>query len=135
MAILDAVPGLNVQVLIRGQPLTEYDDDEEDHNTEESWKSTTKYVEAVSDQGFTIRYTFDRTFAYKGTDLAVQAYMDGTHMIDHIKRTAELQYGTFADMTGHRYQQGKQWYEKKFSFSKLSIGLHRNPSTLLYRAD
>ena len=123
MAIISEVEGLNVQVLVNGQPLVEYDDDEEvgDENNGIQ-KTTTKYIEAISDAEFTIRYTFDKTFVHKGNDIDVEVYMDGQYMEGHIRRSPELQSGCLATVTGHRYRQGNQWFERKFSFSKLSIG-------------
>lgn len=123
MAIIDEVRGLNVQVIVHGQPLTEYDDDEESRDDAEGpRKSTTKYIEAVSDQEFTVRYTFDGTFAYKGNDLVVELQVDGIYMFSHVRYKAELQHHYTAEFDAHKYQQGKQWYSKKISFSKLSIG-------------
>jgi len=107
MVIIDEVQGLNVEVLVNGQPLTEYDDDEETHDDTEGFrKSTTKYIEAVNDEVFIIRYTFSRTFTYKGTDLAIQVYVDGMYMASYVINIAQLQYGMTGLVNGHRYLQG-----------------------------
>jgi hypothetical protein len=53
MAIFHDVLGLKAEVLVNGEPLTEYDDDSAELNT------ITKYIEAKSDKEFVLNYAFD----------------------------------------------------------------------------
>jgi hypothetical protein len=61
MAVLDALPGLTVSVYVNGQPLPEFEDDTEKEPPDglvaeyQASRTIWKYVEAVSDKGFSIR--------------------------------------------------------------------------------
>ncbi|KFY34976.1 hypothetical protein V494_06311 [Pseudogymnoascus sp. VKM F-4513 (FW-928)] len=80
MAVIDAVPGLEVSVCINGQPVNEYEDSGEEIDGPLASKTVVKYIEATSDAEFTINVTIDPAFdAHRGTrdDLLVDAKIDG----------------------------------------------------------
>jgi len=123
MAVIDDIAGLKVEIVVGGQPLPEYDDDEdyEGNDAMRGQNSTSKYVEAISHAKFSIKYTFDSTFPYRVDDMAIAVYVDGKYVDSHVRRYAEFQHGYIAIFTGHRYQIGNQWFERELSFAKLSI--------------
>jgi hypothetical protein len=55
MAILDAVPALEFQILVDGQPLPEYENEEEPQDED----TVTKYIEAQSGKEFASKYKFN----------------------------------------------------------------------------
>jgi hypothetical protein len=71
MAIHNSCPGLNVQVIVGGQPLTEYIDQDVSQNPH----SVTAYVEAVSGAQFEINSTF--TVPFPLADVSCAIYLDG----------------------------------------------------------
>jgi len=61
MAVLDGLPGLEVFVCIDGQPIQEYNDDEEEEVAQtpvaeyQAAKTVSKFVESISDKEFSIQ--------------------------------------------------------------------------------
>jgi hypothetical protein len=68
MAVLDAVPGLDVSICIDDQQLEEYSEDEEEEVEEtpiaeyQAAKTVRKYVESVSDKEFEVRIVLGTSF-------------------------------------------------------------------------
>lgn len=102
----------------------EYDDDEAKMIGNGEQKSMTKYIEAVDDEEFKVLCSFDSNFKHKDNDFEVAIYVDGRHMASVLKRGLELQNDGLVTIDAHSFNEGDQWYEKKFCFSKLSIGKH-----------
>lgn len=123
MAVIDEVPGVRVHIKVRGQALTEYDDDEEtgiDHG--DGRKIISKYIEAINDEDFSVHCVFDSTYPYTANDILACVYVDGKYLEAGVRYARELRHGTSIDLYGHRFQKSGQWFQKNFSFSKLSIG-------------
>lgn len=73
MAVLDALPGIEVEILVDGEPLKEYADE----GLEDDPKSVKCYIEAVTGKGFQVQLKVS-----KGTQITRQAmnfhtYVDG----------------------------------------------------------
>jgi len=83
MAVLDGLPGIKVEVRINGEPLVEYDDDEEykpqdeDIPEDRRAKTVSKYIESQTDQEFTINLTLERPYEYDCDGLEFHTYIDG----------------------------------------------------------
>ncbi|KAH6875378.1 hypothetical protein BKA58DRAFT_119998 [Alternaria rosae] len=115
MAIASEHPGLEVTICVDGQPLPEYEDDDEDPAP----KTTTKYIEARSDRHFSIVTRFKPPFP---TEYHVRTWLsiDGIGM----DRRLWLREGLFErpfEKAGIRRQEGEEWVKQKFSFAKLNI--------------
>jgi hypothetical protein len=61
MVILKAISGFEIQILVGGQALPEYENDEEP----EVGETVTKYIEAQSGTEFAIQYRFGYEFYWK----------------------------------------------------------------------
>ncbi len=83
MAVLDGLPGLEVLVCMDGQPLEEYDDDEEEAIADtpiaehQAAKTISKFVESVSEKEFSIRILLRSPFVMDYDSLKSPIYIDG----------------------------------------------------------
>ncbi|OBT84583.1 hypothetical protein VE02_06329 [Pseudogymnoascus sp. 03VT05] len=80
MAVIDAVPGVEVSICINAQPVREYEDADEVIDGPLASETVVKYIEAISDAQFTINVTVHPTFdEHRRTrdDLLAQAKVDG----------------------------------------------------------
>jgi hypothetical protein len=77
MAICDDVHGLQSEVLVNGQPLREYEDDEAEPNT------TSKYIEESSDGESILRWKFSHPFP-------VQYGVEARMQVDGEQRRVEV---------------------------------------------
>lgn len=84
MAFLAAVPGLEVTINVNDKPLVEYDDDEkietlgDDANLSEI--TTSKYVDAVTDQEFSISYSVLEEYKQTSPALQFDFRVDGSSL-------------------------------------------------------
>ncbi|OAK95675.1 hypothetical protein IQ06DRAFT_329081 [Phaeosphaeriaceae sp. SRC1lsM3a] len=118
MAVLDTVPGLEVQVVVRDQPLHEY----EDCDVHVPKDTIERYVEAQTNANFEIRYSFAQPFP---TDRAVSMLItiDGNDVDEPLLRPSEL-----FDIKGHTssgpvYKSGL-WKVRKYRFRGIRIEEH-----------
>jgi hypothetical protein len=83
MAILESLPGLEVTVCMDGQPLEEYDDNEEEEVGEtpvaqyQAAKTVSKYIESASEKEFSINITLGTAFTMDFESLMAPIRMDG----------------------------------------------------------
>ncbi|KAF8857647.1 hypothetical protein BDZ45DRAFT_744153 [Acephala macrosclerotiorum] len=140
MAILDAVPGLDVSVYVDGHALKEYDDEEEDEITPstaaeefQASRTVSKYVEAVSDKVFSVRLAFTKPFSMDCDAMSIPIFVDGKQMDTRViskyfhkdnfrdrvlKNHMELEFkGVDVPAPGKNNQN----FVKKFRFSKIGI--------------
>lgn len=74
MAISDELPGVKVAIRANGKDLKEYRDPDLDDDT----GTTTRYIEAVSGQAFTVRITVPKGFKFPaGNVLSFHVFVDG----------------------------------------------------------
>ena len=114
MAILEGLPGLKVELHVGHDALVEYkpDVDEIRPNT------VTKYVEATSDQKFSIHWNFDPSFQYKDDDIASRIYIDGVSTdVICVKRGTSTHKHAYID--GALMNEGGPWSRRPFKFSEL----------------
>lgn len=80
MAILTEVPGLDMSIVVDGQPLEEFvDKDEETQPTEK-----VVYVESRPGTSFGIRFHFDNSTFPHEEDLQCTIYMDGKVVLSNL---------------------------------------------------
>ncbi|KUJ24191.1 uncharacterized protein LY89DRAFT_679393 [Mollisia scopiformis] len=76
MAILDAVPGLEVSVCVENTALEEYRDDEP-VGVYQAARTVSKYVEAISNKAFTVKISLGKGFDFDCDCLSAEVYIDG----------------------------------------------------------
>jgi len=126
MAIHPGFPGLKAEVVVDGQALREYDDDQEPQAI-----NVVKYVEVSSDAHFGVRYTLPKGLTGEWGLKAILR-IDGTgvggwnhsrKLIDR-KNVTNVLYSTTDIIDGSIYSQ-------KFCFTQLSIGKLLTPQVRL----
>jgi hypothetical protein len=126
MAISPEHPGLEVKICVHGQQLPEYDDDDEDPTP----KTTTKYMEARSDDHFSIVTKFGPPFPAEH-HVQGKISIDGVYMAKWFFKREELFDKTF-EGGSIRWQKDGEWVKQGFSFAKLNIGKYCRRDLLLY---
>jgi hypothetical protein len=121
MAIHPTYSGLSAEVAVNSQPLTEYNNGE-DEKEELPLKTVTKYVPAESDTNFSLQYTIPKDL--NGPfGIQVKLMMDGKYLLYKTHTHKDIARGNAKEeliwMTTTT-QQGT--YKQKFRFSPLSIG-------------
>jgi hypothetical protein len=116
MAVLPSYPGLEAEIIIDGDALTEYRDDERTPP-----QTVCKYVEAKSGAVFEIHYTFLPPFP---ADRAVtmKVHLDGRPMDEPLIRTDELFEARGHICAGSLSTNGVDKNVQRFCFSELEIG-------------
>jgi hypothetical protein len=71
MAMLHICPGFEVQILVNGQVLPEYEKEKEPEDDD----TVTKYVEAQSGKEFAIKYKFNVSFKWKHMSVSLTIWM------------------------------------------------------------
>jgi hypothetical protein len=104
MAILDALPGIEVTVCTEGEPMREYDTENavitlEDAAivTHQQNATVTKYIESVTYQVFTINLEVQGLFKLDSPALAFEGYVDGNWI-----KTVSWRGTCFREVFGHR---------------------------------
>jgi len=133
MAIIPDVPNVVVDIVVDGDPLPEYLDEDDDEAVTPN--STTKYVECVSGSRFGMRTDFvglERQHLSDGDAIETAYYVDGQRVdgtvlympkkLVHVHRAA-------------RYMEGGIWKEQEFSFADLVTCLSSAGSALSIIAD
>lgn len=115
--MIEGVPGLEVQIVVAGVPLQEYNSDEDDEV-----KSVTKYIEATSGANFEIRWSFTSDFKQKGHQILIAVYGDGMGLAAETSRPSDLLTG-YSTLTGRTRNAGNHAVFEKFTFSELKIGM------------
>lgn len=128
MAILPDCPGLKVEVLVNGEALKEFGDDETPPP-----KTIVRYIEAVSDAQFGIQYEctppFPSTYGVKA-----RLQLDGGAASKRIHESKGL-LGKKHNFMSRRCQIDGVAFSQNYRFSKITIGDLRNPSTLHLHED
>jgi hypothetical protein len=115
MAIFPDVPGLQAEVVVDGEPLAEYDDDD-DNNADSG--TITKYIEALSNKEFALRYTLNMDALM---DYGVQAKITVDDMKCHIAHPPENRHNTH-HRYGPSYLKDGQHVRQHYRFTALNIG-------------
>ena len=123
MAILDAVPGIKVTVRVGNADCVEYDDPDPENPQGSSFTCPTsiKYIEAITDAEFGIRYAVDSSYAwgYQDHKLKLSIRIDGKHFKSPVV-SPEYPKGCRLSMD-ERTDHGT-WVRRKPKFSPMSTG-------------
>ncbi|KAH4957631.1 hypothetical protein HBH77_120110 [Parastagonospora nodorum] len=114
MAISNETPGLRAEILVDGQPLPEYEDDEAELNT------VTRYIEASSNKEFVLRWEFGHPFPERyGVEMRVS--IDGAAYRVKIKEANELYRPGGHTKTGVGHKKHGQCFRRNYRFTALNI--------------
>jgi len=128
MAVIPIFDSVEVEILVNGQPVTEYPDpdtlDIDDDGGGPAGRVVTRYIEAKTGTEFSIRFKISPTFRLLlgNVDLVVCVYVDNKYMVGNVINRTNLNYDAVQILSGHRYTKSGQWFERSFSFSQLNIG-------------
>jgi hypothetical protein len=122
MAIFPGIPGLSAEVVVDGEPLREYADDEADK--EQQPRTVTKYVQVDADALFGVRYTIPKGLDGKRGDWA-NLEVDGRSVRSHHRshaggKVADRDITNCLDTVYSNVDGAK--YTQKLRFTKLHIG-------------
>ena len=119
MAILKDI---KVAIMINGQELKEYDDEDVGNDDE---NSVSKYVEATSDAEFKIMTSAPRWYQFTSDAVRMNIYMDGAY-VDAclmLKDEANQFYAWRHYLNGARRFDGNRWEVKPFNFREITAGM------------
>ncbi|CAN9373262.1 unnamed protein product [Alternaria alternata] len=116
MAIVDEVPGLEVQIYVNGNPLREY----VDQHAAISKATSESYVEVHSNSAFEIHYSFKAPFPVD-RPVSMIVTMDGKDIDEPLIRPCELYNREGHVSSGPISNDGKNWSTKSYRFSPLDI--------------
>jgi hypothetical protein len=133
MAVLDVVPQFKSQIYVDGQPLEEFDDDEDEEQDVgpageyRSVRTVTKYIESTSDKEYSVRLDMDLTYKYDSPSLMHRVTIDGKVLACLVlypppkKNEYRALTPKFSIVTGHKVQHSVgRGTLRKFKFSKIS---------------
>lgn len=121
MAICDDHPGLRAEILVDGQPLQEYDDEEGAPDT------ISKYVEATSGKEFAVRVIFCQPFTTQH-GVQVRLSVDGASDRTLFFPPDKIYSPAGATKRGVSFQEDGKWYRRNYRFTSLNIG--ETPGTI-----
>ena len=119
MSVLPAYPGLTVELMVNGQPLQEYDNDDEEA---ESPNTTAKYIEAQSGTQFSVRYTSSQLLPEP--EFTVRIFLNGTKVEGSVYRNSRYKFKLNDPYIkkGRVSLDGQQTVVRAFQFSEINIG-------------
>lgn len=131
MAVIDAVPGVEVFVCVDAQPVKEYEDADEVIDGPLASKTVVKYIEAISDTQFTIKVTVHPAFdEHRRTrdDLLTIAKVDGRWVDGRFRDCAINKRFTPWNMLVEGMVNNEHGRETSsaFTFTTVEIGLFAN---------
>jgi hypothetical protein len=120
MVALPSCPGLEVNIIVDGQPLEEYDDIDEGSTIP---NAVTKYVEAQSEVEFAVRVKVTHDFPFPAGDLEIKATVDQlqpAYGLVHLQQLFHPQGNIVDGINGRIGHKTDAVY--KFRFTALDIG-------------
>jgi hypothetical protein len=115
MAICDDHPGLRAEIVVDGQALKEYDDEEAAPNT------ITKYIEASSGKCFAMKMSFDPPFPTR-YGVEVRVSVDGASGRKISYAPDQLYTPAGHVKSGVSFQENGRWFRQNYCFTALNIG-------------
>lgn len=124
MAILDALPGVEVTVLVSNRQAVEYDADDEQQQSlaKHACPTSTKFIESIDDATFSIKLVPGRSYSqgYKKHALWFRVYIDGQHIESRVLKAK--QRDTIDSKTVYD-RESRQWKNHQLKFSAIRIGM------------
>jgi hypothetical protein len=131
MVIPPSCPGLNVEILVDGQPLQEYDD--VDKNPVPP-NTVTKYIEARSNVNFSIRAKFDAKFPFPAGHVQFKTSLDQQHTQGNLIPAQYLFHPEGTMNEGYFSHTGGETHDLyKYCFVALDLGMFSLYRTIRYR--
>jgi hypothetical protein len=116
MAVLNEVPGLEVQIAVNGQVLQEH----QDRSAEVLDKTVERYVEAQSNAQFEIQYAFKEPFPLS-RPVSMIVTVDGKDLDEPITHPCELFDPKGHVSKGPISQRGEQCVVQKYRFAPIAL--------------
>jgi len=133
MAILEDLPGIEATVRVNGEPLFEYDDDEEyqpqddDVPRHKRAKVTSHYIESATGAEFTIKISVGQPYKMKCPSLGFKVFIDGVCTNRGLVRNLEYlpQIGWRKECTGVSTRDviRKTKRTQNFTFARLQTSM------------
>lgn len=105
MVVSEILPGVKVEVKVKGKALKEHEQPGDDEDQE---RTVTRYVEVVSAENFVVAIKILPTFQFKGDMIKVDVYIDGTLTDDCVlskgKRSTARWVSDGPDRSGMKYR-------------------------------
>lgn len=122
MAVLPAVPGLEVEIQVTNNALQEYTNMEIEDND----KAAVRYIEATSNQEFAICSRFSPEFAYQNCAISIQYYIDGVKVDTRLVLPQQFKDRlptSFLCDGSYLHESPGKFSQRALRFSELSIGI------------
>ena len=129
MAIHGDLEGIEVTICIDGQPVTEYetDNDEIEHSQplvklHQANVTVTNYIEAITNKEFSIKVEIRPPYKFDCPTLTFQIMIDGNHIYTNSIRSSQLETtGAYAGAAQGLFSgtPGETGLLNKFKFSKI----------------
>ncbi|KAF2025119.1 hypothetical protein EK21DRAFT_93521 [Setomelanomma holmii] len=116
MALFDEVPGLEVEIVVDGQPLHEW----QNHNANIAPKTLERYVEARSNANLQIHYSFKAPFP-ADRPVSIIITIDGHDVDEPMIRTFELHDTEDYTSYGPISNIASRWVVQNYRFSPIEI--------------
>jgi len=118
MAIIPGVQGLKASIIVDGDALTEYTD--EDEEIDDPRKETTVYVESQVGKTFSVQWVFEQDFVYASDNAIVcRLYLDGSNIGGRVIPNA---FPSIHNISGARYSEAEVWKQSDFHFANIVFG-------------
>jgi hypothetical protein len=119
MAIVQATPRVEAEILIDGVTIQEYEDKDEEEVVETD--TVLKYIEAKSGANFAIRYRLEGELQH---DVHVEIILDGKRVESGLALRKDFRNGVYQEtLQGARSQEDGKWGLSKFAFSDLKTSM------------
>ncbi|KAI4919496.1 hypothetical protein J4E90_001631 [Alternaria incomplexa] len=117
MAIAKALPKLKVEVFVKGAPLEEHVDDDDQPSDNE----VTKFIEASSGDNFEVKYCFSPGFSIRHAML-IELDIDGEYADSAVFNPgSSIRWNSTYAFKGSREFEDGGYFVRKFCFSQLEI--------------
>ncbi|KAI5928446.1 hypothetical protein F4810DRAFT_4894 [Camillea tinctor] len=121
MAIIEAIPGIEVTIQVNGQKAVEYDDP---HASEqESFADcpiSCKYIESIDDATFRASITASQAYSWRHHAFAATLYADGQRVGSHVMEKSYDEHRTSLGGFAHFDSAKQQWYRRYCKFAAIS---------------
>lgn len=122
MAILTSFPGLDVDIIVDGNALQEYDIPANSSERATDITSTIRYIEAQPGQEFDVRVRVDRHFRHLRNDVPYVVTSDGEFQRSRRVKKENYARGAISTMQGVKRSMGGKIVLRKCVFSTFTTG-------------
>jgi hypothetical protein len=116
MAVHPEYPGLTVQILVNGEPLPEYEDEDATDNP----KVVTKYIEAQAGTDFEIERVYPDGLS-GSDDVRTRCYINDQEVRSFVNTSISRQSGPRKKIAYVKERKRNSWYRRSLQFQRLCI--------------